>query len=89
MGDIEVVVIDGLDDAIVGSTVINGREVLAYNYDKCIAIIMAAGHSEEHAAKWIEEISSQEFDGAPAFIYFDDEETEFYGSSVPTGSTVH
>jgi len=88
MADIEVVVIDGLDDAIVGSTVISGREVIAYDFDKCVAIIMSKGHSEDYAQKWIEEISSHEFEGAPAFIYFD-EETEFYGSSIPSGSTVH
>jgi hypothetical protein len=88
MSDIEVVAIDGLDAAIIGSTVRNGREVLAYNYDKAIAIIISKGHSEEYAEEWIAEVSSQEFDGAPAFVYFDDDQ-EFYGSSAPPGITVH
>ena len=88
MSDIEVVAIDGLDAAIIGSTVRNGREVLAYNYDKAIAIIIANGHSEEYAEEWIAEVSSHEFDGAPAFVYFDDDH-EFYGSSAPPGATIH
>ena len=87
MSIVEVVVIDGLDDAIVGSVVVGGREVVAYNYDKCVAIIMAAGNSEEHAQEFLQEITSQEFEGAPAFIFFD-EETEFYGST-PKGTTIH
>ena len=36
MVDIEVLAIEGLDDAIIGSTIRNGREVLAYNYDKAV-----------------------------------------------------
>lgn len=88
MSMVEVVVIDGLDDAIVGSALVNDREVLAYDYDRCVEIIVAAGNSAEHAKEFLKEITSHEFEGAPVFIYFD-EETEFYGSSVPTGSTVH
>jgi hypothetical protein len=88
MSMIEVVVIDGLDEAIVGSALVNDREVIAYNYDKCVALIVEAGNTLEHAQEFLKEITSQEFEGAPVFIYFD-EETEFYGSSVPEGRTVH
>jgi uncharacterized protein YecE (DUF72 family) len=88
MSDIEVVAIDGLDAAIIGSTVRNGREVLAYDYDKAIAIIIAQGYSEEYAEQWIADVSSKEFDGAPAFVYFDNDQ-EFYGSSAPPGATIH
>jgi hypothetical protein len=87
MGDIEVVAIDGLDDAIIGSTVRNGREVLAYDYEKAVEIIVAAGHSQEFAEEWVAELSYEEFDGAPAFVYFDDQ--KFYGSSTPSGATRH
>ena len=88
MSDIEVVAIDGLDAAIIGSTVRNGREVLAYDYDKAIAIIIAQGYSEEYAEQWIADVSSKEFDGAPAFVYFDNDQ-ELYGSSAPPGATIH
>ena len=88
MVDIEVLAIEGLDDAIIGSTIRNGREVLAYNYDKAVNLIIAAGHSKEYAEEWIAEVSSKEFDGAPAFIYVDNNQ-EFYGPSSPAGTTVH
>ncbi len=88
MHEIEVVVIDGLDEAIVGSTIRNGREVLAYNYDKAISIIVSQGNSKEFAEQWIAEVSADEFEGAPAFVYFDNDQ-EFYGSSTPAGVIVH
>ena len=88
MHDIEVLAIDGLNDAIIGSTVRDGREVLAYDYDKAIAIIMASGHDEEYAENWIAEMSSEDVEGAPAFVYLDNDQKP-YGFSPPTGSTVH
>ena len=88
MVDIEVLAIEGLGDGIIGSTIRNGREVLAYNYDKAVDLIIAAGHSEEYAEEWIAEVSSREFDGAPAFVYFDNDQ-EYYGISTPAGVTVH
>jgi len=88
MSDIEVLALSGLDEAIIGSTVRDGREVLAYNYDKAVEIIIKAGHSEEYAEEWIAEVSSRDFEGAPAFVYVDNNQ-EFYGSSTPAGTTVH
>ena len=88
MTDIEVVAIDGLDEAIVGSTFRNGREVLAYNYDQAVSIIVSQGHTREFAEQWIAEVQSNEFDGSPAFVYFDNDQ-EFYGSSAPAGVIVH
>jgi len=88
MSDIEVVAIDGLDAAIIGSTVRDGREVLAYNYDKAVAIIISAGHSQEYAEEWVADVASREIDGAPAFVYLDDHQ-ELYGSSAAPGITVH
>ena len=88
MLDIEVVAIEGLDDAIIGTTVRNAREVLAYDYDKAIAIIMAKGHTEQYAEEYLAEVTSTEFDGAPAFVYLDNDQ-EHYGSSPTIGLTVH
>tara|TARA_B110000858_G_C17667289_1_gene410189 strand:+ start:49 stop:315 length:267 start_codon:yes stop_codon:yes gene_type:complete len=88
MHDIEVLAIEGLNAAIIGSTLKGGREVLAYDYDKAVAIIMASGHDEEYAENFIAEMSSDDIDGAPAFVYLDYEQ-EPYGFSPPTGSTVH
>jgi len=88
MDEIEVLALSGLDEAIVGTTLRNDREVLAYNYDIAVAIIMAKGHTEEYAEDWIAEVSSDKFDGAPAFVYFDNHQ-EHYGNSPPAGITVH
>ena len=88
MHDIEVLAIDGLNDAIIGSTVRDSREVLAYDYDKAIAIIMASGHDEEYAENWIAEMSSEDVEGAPAFVYLDNDQKP-YGFSPPAGSVVH
>ena len=87
MLDIEVVAIEGLDDAIIGTTVRNDREVLAYDYDKAIAIIMAKGHTEQYAEEFLVEVASTEFDGAPIFVYLDNDQN--YGSIVTSGTTVH
>ena len=89
MEDIEVIAIDGLDNAIIGSTVRNGREVLAYNYDKALTIIISNGHSEEYAEEWIADVASREVDGAPAFVYLDDHQELYGSSSAPPGITVH
>tara|TARA_X000001036_G_C20651320_1_gene795109 strand:- start:334 stop:612 length:279 start_codon:yes stop_codon:yes gene_type:complete len=92
MSDIEVLAITGLDDAIIGTTLKNGREVLAYDYDKAVAIIQKAGYSEELAEAWLDKATNEEFDGSPAFIFLDrgaatsSNDREYYGFS---GITVH
>ncbi len=88
MSDIEVVAIQGLDAAIIGSTVRNGVEVLAYDYDKAIDVLVSSGYSEKNAEDFIVEVSEKDFEGAPAFVYLD-KDNEFYGSSTPSGTTVH
>ena len=88
MSDIEVVAIQGLDAAIIGSTLRNGVEVLAYDYDKAVDLLMSSGYSEKNAEDFIAEVSETEFQGAPAFVYLDND-NEFYGSSTPIGTTVH
>ena len=86
--EIEVVAIDGLDAAIIGTTVRYKQEVLCYDYDKCVAIIIAQGYSVEYAEEYVDRLSSQDFEGAPAFVFFDNDQ-EFYGSSLTEGATVH
>lgn len=88
MLDIEVIAINGLDSAIIGTTVRNGREVLAYDYDKAVAIIVSNGHDIEYAEKFIEEAARFHEEGGPAFVYLDVEE-ENYDIFPPEGVTVH
>ena len=88
MSTVEVVAIHGLDKAILGSAVVDGREVLAYDFDKAIGIVLALGHTEEYAYDYLTELSEQKVVGAPVFIYVDNDD-EFYGTTAPTGSTLH
>lgn len=88
MLDIEVIAINGLDSAIIGTTVRNGREVLAYDYDKAVQIIVANGHDIEYAEKFIEEAARFHEEHGPAFVYLDVEE-ENYDIFPTEGVTVH
>jgi len=49
---------------------------------------MAKGHTEQYAEEYLAEVTSTEFDGAPAFVYLDNDQ-EHYGSSPTIGLTVH
>jgi|TARA_B110000503_G_scaffold39360_1_gene64755 hypothetical protein len=88
MSKIEVLAITGLDDAILGSAVVNGQEVLAYDFDKAIGIILAVGHTEEYAHDYLSELADQKAEGAPVFVYIDNDD-EFYGSTASDGTTIH
>lgn len=88
MLDIEVIAINGLDSAIIGTTVRNGREVLAYDYDKAVAIIVGNGHDIEYAEKFIEEAARFHEEGGPAFVYLDVQE-DIYDNFPPEGVTIH
>ena len=85
---IEMIAITGLDSAIIGTTVRNGREVLAYDYDKAVQIIVASGRDIEYAEKFIEEAARFHEEDGPAFVYLDVEE-ENYDIVPPEGVTVH
>ena len=88
MRDIEVVAINGLDSAIIGTTVRDGREVLAYDYDKAIAILMSHGFDMEHAEKFIAEAEAFHDEGGPTFVYLDIHE-EVHDTFPPAGTTFH
>jgi hypothetical protein len=88
MLDIEVIAINGLDSAIIGTTVRNGREVLAYDYDKAVQIIVQSGRDIEYAEKFIEEAARYHEEGGPAFVYLDVQE-DIYDIFPPEGVTVH
>lgn len=88
MHDIEVISIKGLDSAIIGTTLRDGREVLAYDYDKAVAIIVASGHDVEYAERFIEEAARFHEEGGPAFVYLDVEE-DLYDTFPTEGVTVH
>ena len=67
---------DGLDDAIIGvATMIDGTRKVVYSCDKCIAIFMKDGMSEEEAIEYFEFNTLGSYVGkqTPIFIW----ETEY------------
>lgn len=86
MDDIELLAIDGLDAAIVGSTMIEGREVLVYDFDKCVELIIGAGSTIEYAEEYALELSMSNIKGMPIFVNFDNN-LEYYGQSPSIGAT--
>lgn len=88
MSDIEVIAINGLDSAIIGTTVRNGREVLAYDYDKALKIIVQSGRDVEYAEKFLEEAAAYHREGGPAFVYLDVQE-DIHDTFPPAGTTIH
>jgi len=88
MQDIEVVAIAGLDDAIIGTAMRGGREVLAYDFEKTVDIMLERGSSPSEAEDYVSDLASRDFEGAPVFIYLDNE-PETYGSDPKSGTTVH
>lgn len=88
MHDIEVISIKGLDAAIIGTTIRNGREVLAYDYDKSVAILLTRGFEVAEAEKFLAEAEAFHEDGGPTFVYLDIHE-EVHDTFPPAGTTFH
>ena len=86
--EIEVVSVTGLDDAIIGTAMRNSREVLAYDFAKTVQIVLNRGLSMEEAEDYVSDLAERDFEGAPVFIYVDNE-PRIYGSEHGPGTTVH
>ena len=87
--DIQLLAIGGLDGAIIGSAMTNGEEVLVYDYDKCVEIIIGAGGDIEAAENYVLELSEATTKGIPIFVHFDNS-LDYYGEPPSVGAaTVH
>ena len=87
--DIELLAIGGLDGAVVGSAMTNGEEVLVYDYDKCVEIIIGAGCDIAYAENYVLALSQATTKGVPLFVHFDNS-LEYYGEPPSVGAaTVH
>ena len=56
--DLEILGINGLDAAAVGTAMVGGEAVLVYDYDKCVELIIAAGNEVNYAEDYILELST-------------------------------
>jgi dihydroxyacetone kinase DhaKLM complex PTS-EIIA-like component DhaM len=88
MQDIEVVAIQGLDSAIIGTAIRDGQEVLAYDFEKTVEILLDRGSSMEEAEEYVTDLAQRQFVGAPVFIYVDNDQ-DSYGFSTEDERTVH
>ena len=68
----ELVAIEGLDSAIIGTTFCNETEVLCYSYDKCVRLVMQKGITEVDAESFIAELATTSVVGAPVFVQLDE-----------------
>lgn len=74
---VDLVAITGLDEAIIGTTLRDGVEVLCYDFDIAKKIVMNAGWSSDLAEDWLCVLAQRRFDGAPAFIYVGNAQDEY------------
>lgn len=82
----ELLAIEGLDAAAVGSALVDDRLALVYDYDKCVEIVIGAGNSIDYAEEYIWELSSSSIKGLPIFVHFDND-LEYYGETPSVGAT--
>lgn len=77
MPEIELIAVEGLNEAIIGTTLRGDREVIAYDFEKAVELVMASGKTHEAATRFIENLSQDVFEGSPAFIYMDNDQYGF------------
>jgi hypothetical protein len=74
---IELIAVEGLNEAIIGTTLRDDREVIAYDFGKAVELVIASGQTNEEATRFIENLSQDVFKGSPAFIYMDNDQYGF------------
>ena len=85
---IEVVAVEGLESAVLGTAIRGSREVLAYDYHKAVTIFLSYGKTIEDIEEYIASVAAQEFEGAPIFVYLDNTKSPYANNHEP-GTTVH
>ena len=67
---------DGFDEAIIGTAMVAGNEVIAYSAEKCIEVLIAQGMSDEEALEYFEFNVSGAYVGpeTPVYVYEMDKE---------------
>ena len=69
---VEVIAVDGLEEAIVGSSHIRGSEVLVYSIEACISIMLSNGYDHAEATETMGELMLDPTPGNPIFMYLTD-----------------
>ena len=83
----DVIAIDGLDDAILGTTFRNGREVLAYDYYLCVELLRNQRAPFSEIVRFLEAAATAEASGGLVFVYSKEEKER--GVPSETSATLH
>ena len=77
MVKVQMIAIDGLDSAVIGTGYRDGNEVLAYNGDLALALAHQMGFEVEYLEEFLEIIGAHELgEYAPVFVFLDAEVAE-------------
>lgn len=84
---IDLIAVQGMDGAIVGTCMAGGHEALCYNYDRCIELVTEQGYTEEEAEIFVHSLAVSDVEGAPVFVHFN--EDCLINDRNSAGRTVH
>ena len=75
MNNIEVLCLEGLEDACIGYQVVlrGAAPVLVYDYAKTIAVLRASGYADDDIQEFLEEITQVDYINPPIFVNFNNE----------------
>jgi hypothetical protein len=84
---IDLIAVQGMDGAIVGTCMHRGYEALCYNFDKCVELVIERGGTEEEAETLVQSLAASNVEGAPVFVHFNEDCLFDDGNSA--GRTIH
>jgi|TARA_Y100000289_G_scaffold31180_1_gene30906 cobyric acid synthase len=89
MSDLElkVIMIEGLDAAIIGTGYKEHEEVIVYDYRAAVNILVNSGYDIEEAEGHVEYLATSDTPRAPMFVFT--REDSAYQVDKPTGTTLH
>ena len=75
MNNIEVLCLEGLEDACIGYQVVlkGNAPVLVYDYAKTIEVLRASGYADDEIQEFVEEVTQVDYINPPIFVNFNDE----------------
>lgn len=75
MNNIEVLCLEGLEDACIGYQVVlkGNAPVLVYDYAKTIEVLRASGYADDDIQEFVERVTQVDYINPPIFVNFNDE----------------
>tara|TARA_Y100000389_G_scaffold67154_1_gene63389 strand:+ start:1376 stop:1645 length:270 start_codon:yes stop_codon:yes gene_type:complete len=85
--ELEVIMIDGLDAAIIGTGYKEHEEVIVYDFRAAVNILVNSGYSPIEAEGHVEYLATSDTPRAPLFVFT--KEDSAYPVDKPAGTTLH